>query len=124
MVCGSLDTHRVASLPGRRPPHLPQALRKCSQPMGLRPRMNLLNPQQRCIEPRAVALGKFVLSPMSHPTGYGTFRASVTVSSGRGIASHHRIYRFSRQHTSREAAHLVALTQGWLHTCDSGFVAC
>ncbi|MEY2685082.1 MAG: hypothetical protein RJA09_2226 [Pseudomonadota bacterium] len=69
-----------------------------------------------------VPLGRFVLSPMSHPTGTGTYRASVTVSSGRGIASHHRVYRFPRQHASREAAHLVALTQGWLHTSDSGFV--
>jgi hypothetical protein len=40
----------------------------------------------------------------------------VTVSSGQGASSHHRITRFALPFASAEAAHLVALTHGWLQT--------
>ncbi len=65
-----------------------------------------------------MAIGKFLVSCLSHPTDTGTFVASVTVSSGQGSGSHHRIYRLQRPFASPEAAHVVALTQGWLQTCS------
>ncbi len=63
-----------------------------------------------------MAIGKFVVSPQTHRTDCGAFQASVTVSSGQGAGSHHRIFRFQRPFVLPEAAHLVALTQGWLQT--------
>jgi hypothetical protein len=66
----------------------------------------------------AVSIGNYSITPMFHETGTGGYHGSVTVSSGQGSASHHRIFRFSRPHASAEAAKLVALTQGWLQTCS------
>ncbi|MDV7398054.1 hypothetical protein RZS08_42020, partial [Arthrospira platensis SPKY1] len=72
----------------------------------------------------AVSVGKYSISPMAHATGTGGYHGSVTVSSGQGSASHHRIFRFSRRHTSAEAARLVALTQGWLQIGSPRPVMC
>ncbi len=71
-----------------------------------------------------MAIGKFLVAPMSHATATGSFEAGVTVSSGRGTSSHHRIFRFQRPFASPEAAQLVALTQGWLQTCSPRLVLC
>lgn len=84
--------------------------------------VNLL--QNRSARPPSVPVGKFAISPASHRTGPGAYQASVTVSSGHGMSSRHRIYRFARPHATPEAARLVALTQGWLHTCDTGSALC
>ncbi len=65
-----------------------------------------------------VAIGKFVVHPQIHRTDSGAFQAGVTVSSGRGAGSHHRIFRFPRLFEQPEAAQMVALTQGWLQTCS------
>ena len=73
---------------------------------------------------RSVPIGKFSVSPMTHLTDNGAYRASVTISSGRGSSSHHRVYRFSRPHALAEAARLVALTQGWLQTCTPSPALC
>jgi len=64
----------------------------------------------------AVAIGKFSVSPMTERTDEGAYRGAVTVSSGQGQASSHRITRFSGHFASPEAARLVALTCGWLQT--------
>lgn len=74
--------------------------------------------------PISVPFGKFDISPASFRTHTGAYQASVTVSSGQGMSSRHRIYRFSRHHATPEAARLVALTQGWLHTCDASAAVC
>ena len=63
-----------------------------------------------------VAVGKFLVSSQTHCVDPGAYQASVTISSGQGSGSHHRIYRLRERFASPEAAHLVALTQGWLHT--------
>ncbi|MEI7785830.1 MAG: hypothetical protein WCK08_15680 [Betaproteobacteria bacterium] len=71
-----------------------------------------------------MAIGKFLVAPKSHATATGAYQAGVTVSSGHGPSSHHRIFRFQRPFASPEAAHLVALTQGWLQTCSPRLVLC
>ncbi len=63
-----------------------------------------------------MAIGKFSVSPMTERTDEGAYRGAVTVSSGQGQASSHRITRFSGHFASPEAARLVALTCGWLQT--------
>ena len=63
-----------------------------------------------------VAIGKFSVSPMTERTENGAYRGAVTVSSGQGQASSHRITRFDGVFASPEAARLVALTHGWLQT--------
>lgn len=63
-----------------------------------------------------MAIGKFSISPMTERTDCGAYRAGVTVSSGQGQSSHHRITRLQRLFASAEAARLVALTHGWLQT--------
>jgi len=78
--------------------------------------MHLFSPTTKPKSFPAVSIGKYSISPMFHETGTGGYHGSVTVSSGQGSASHHRIFRFSRRHASAEAARLVALTQGWLQT--------
>jgi len=72
----------------------------------------------------AVAIGSYSVLPQSHLTDNGAYVGSVTVSSGQGSASHHRMFRFTRRHASAEVARMVALTQGWLHTCSPRPVMC
>jgi hypothetical protein len=74
--------------------------------------------------PIAVPIGKFSVTPHSHRADDGGYHAAFTVSSGQGIASHHRIYRLARPHATPQAALLVALTQGWLQTCDTRPAMC
>ena len=75
------------------------------------------NPLTFLSSPRpCVAIGKFMVSSQTQPADTGDFQASVTISSGQGSGTHHRIYRLRQRFASPEAAHLVALTQGWLHT--------
>lgn len=64
----------------------------------------------------AIAVGRYLLSPLSHPTDGGAYRASVSIRSGQGRASHHRVLRCEPRFATREGALLFALTQGhcWL----------
>ena len=71
-----------------------------------------------------MTIGKFVVSPLTHPTDSGAFSGSVTVSSGQGSGSSHRVTRFHRPYALPEAAQLVALTQGWLQACSPRFPSC
>ena len=64
----------------------------------------------------SIPMGKYVVSPSTQQTDSGDFRASITISSGRGASSHHRIYRFNPSFKTREDAHFYAMTQGWAHT--------
>lgn len=63
-----------------------------------------------------VSSGKFRISCATERCDEGRYWAHVTVSIGRGPSSHHRITRFARPFAWAEAAHLVALTHGWLQT--------
>jgi hypothetical protein len=64
----------------------------------------------------SIPMGKYVVSPSTQQTDSGDFRASITISSGRGASSHHRIYRFNPSFKTREDARLYAIRQGWAHT--------
>ena len=63
-----------------------------------------------------VSSGRFRISSTTERCDKGAYWARVTVSSGQGASSHHRITRVALPFASAEAAHLVALTHGWLQT--------
>jgi hypothetical protein len=67
----------------------------------------------------AISMGKYVVSPATHQTDCGRFRASFSVHRSQGNGSYARVFRFDRTFASREAARLFAVTQGWLETCVS-----
>jgi len=59
-----------------------------------------------------LAIGRFVLSSLIKCDSNGRFAASVSVRSGRGSASHDRIYRFKPSFATSEAASRYALAEG------------
>ena len=63
-----------------------------------------------------ISMGKYVVSPATHPTDCGRFRASFAVHRSQGNGSYCRVFRFDRTFASRDAARLFAVTQGWLQT--------
>ena len=65
----------------------------------------------------AISMGQYVVSPATHPTDCGRFRASFSVQRSQGNGSYCRVFRFDKAFASREAARLFAVTQGWLQTC-------
>ncbi|RKR26239.1 hypothetical protein C8C93_1475 [Acidovorax sp. 93] len=69
------------------------------------------------ISQTAISMGKYVVSPTTHPTDCGRFRASFSVHRSQGNGSYCRVFRFDKAFASREAARLFAVTQGWLQTC-------
>ena len=62
-------------------------------------------------------MGQYVVSPTTHPTGCGRFRASFAVQRTRGNGSYCRVFRFDQTFASRDAARLFAVSQAWLQTC-------
>lgn len=62
-------------------------------------------------------MGDYVVSPATHPTDCGRFRASFSVRNAQGDGSSRRVFRFDTTFASREAARLFAVTQGWLQAC-------
>ena len=69
-------------------------------------------------------MGKYVVSPATHPTDCGRFRASFSVHRAPGNDSCRRVFRFDTTFASREAARLFAVTQGWLQACMPTPPAC
>jgi hypothetical protein len=61
-------------------------------------------------------MGKYVVSPATHPTDCGRFRASFAVQRSQGEGSYCRVFRSVTTFASRDAAQLFAVTQGWLQT--------
>ncbi|MDI1260884.1 hypothetical protein [Aquabacterium sp.] len=62
-------------------------------------------------------MGKYVVSPATHQTDCGRFRASFSVQRSHGNGSYARVFRFDKTFASHEAARVFAVTQGWLETC-------
>jgi hypothetical protein len=62
-------------------------------------------------------MGKYVVSPATHPTDCGRFRASFSVRRAQGSGAFRRVFRFEKTFASDEAARLFAVTQGWLRAC-------
>ena len=63
-------------------------------------------------------MGKYVVSPATHSTDCGRFSASFSVRRFRDSGSPCRVFRLDESFASREAARLLAVTQGWLQTCE------
>ena len=59
-------------------------------------------------------MGKYVVSPTTHRTDCGRYRASFSVHRSQGNGSYCRVFRFDRSFASREGARLFAVTQGLL----------
>ena len=61
-------------------------------------------------------MGKYVVSPATHPTECGRFRASFSVQRSHAEGSYCRVFRSVTTFASRDAARMFAVTQGWLQT--------
>ena len=55
---------------------------------------------------------RFCVSPLTHRQADGSFCASVSIRSGRGTASHDRVFRFTPQFSTRESARRYAAREG------------
>ena len=69
------------------------------------------------ISESSIPMGKFVVSPTTHETANGLFRASFSIQRTQSKGGYCRIFNFDCEFVSREAARLYAITQGWLETC-------
>lgn len=69
-------------------------------------------------------MGQYVVSPATHSTDCGRFRASFSVRHAQGVGSDSRVFRFDTTFASRDAARLFAVTQGWLQTCRRPQATC
>jgi len=63
----------------------------------------------------AVAVGKFVVSPLVTATDSGRYAASAVIRSGRGCSTHHRVLRFVPRFNSRDSARSYAVEHGIAH---------
>lgn len=57
-------------------------------------------------------MGRFLLSPTARQTDGGQYAASLSIRSGRGSASHDRVYRFLPLFSTPHAARQYAMDQG------------
>jgi hypothetical protein len=67
-------------------------------------------------EKNTLAVGKYLVSPLVTRTGTGRFAASVSIRSGKGSATHHRVLRFVPRFDSHASAKRYAVDEGvaWL----------
>ncbi|MDZ7921577.1 hypothetical protein [Rhodoferax sp.] len=65
----------------------------------------------------SISMGNYVVSPATHETTNGQYRASFSVQRALSKGGYCRIFRFDQEFASREAARIFAVTQGWLETC-------
>jgi len=59
-----------------------------------------------------IEVGRYLVSPMTKSQDDGSFSASVSIRSGRGMASVDRVMRFAPQFASRRAALRYATAEG------------
>jgi hypothetical protein len=64
-----------------------------------------------------IPMGKYLVSPTTHQTANGLFRASIAVQRAQSKGAYCRVFKFNSEFVSREAARVYAITQGWLETC-------
>lgn len=69
-------------------------------------------------------MGKYVVSPATHRTDCGRYRASFAVQRKQGNGSYCRVFRFDKSFATREGARLFAVTQGWLQASMAQPPAC
>ncbi|MCV2364740.1 hypothetical protein LNV23_14900 [Paucibacter sp. DJ1R-11] len=64
-------------------------------------------------------MGQFVVSPTTHRTDCGRFRASFSVQRTQDKGKSSPVYRVDKTFASRAGARLFAVTQGWLQASMS-----
>ncbi len=64
------------------------------------------------MQTKSIEVGRYLVSPMTKPHAEGGFAASVSIRSGRGMASHDRVMRFVPRFNSRRAALQYARNEG------------
>jgi len=62
-------------------------------------------------------MGKYVVSPTTRPTDCGRFRAPFSVQRAEREGHCCRVFKSNTMFSSRDAAQLFAVSQGWLQTC-------
>ena len=73
-------------------------------------------PESFTIKTHSLDIGKYRISPFCNPLADGRFRASVSIRSGHGSATHDRVLRLLPHFTTELAATQFALREGlaWL----------
>lgn len=61
---------------------------------------------------KSIEVGRFLVSPMTSPDTDGSFVASVSIRSGKGMASVDRVMRFTPRFASPKAALVYAAAEG------------
>ena len=61
---------------------------------------------------KTFSVGKYLVSPMTRRTETGAYAPSVSIRSGRGQATHDRVFRFDARFATRAAARRYATEQG------------
>jgi hypothetical protein len=64
----------------------------------------------------AIPMGNYIVSPATQETSNGLYRASIAVQRSQSKGAYCRVYNFTSEFASREAARVYAITQGWLET--------
>mgnify|MGYP006284238615 CR=1 FL=1 len=61
-------------------------------------------------------VGKYLITPLSQLTAHGLHLAKVSIRNGSGSASHDRVFTFTSEFQTRDAALIYAAGQGrhWL----------
>jgi hypothetical protein len=64
------------------------------------------------MQKNSIEVGKYLVSPFTKLTADGSFAASVSIRSGRGMASHDRVMRFTPQFSNSREALAYATREG------------
>jgi len=64
------------------------------------------------MQKNSIEVGKYLVSPFTKPTSDGRFAASVSIRSGRGMASHDRVMRFTPHFANPRDAIAYATREG------------
>ena len=76
------------------------------------------------IQHNNIAVGKYLVSPLAKAQGDGGFAASVSIRSGRGSGTHHRVLRFAGLFDSAAAAVQYATEHAFCWIQESSSPAC
>jgi hypothetical protein len=69
------------------------------------------------ISESAIPMGNYIVSPTTHETSTGRFRASFSIQRSQSKGAYCRIFNFDSEFVSREAARVYAISQAWLESC-------
>ncbi len=91
--------------------HVPQARSQTHFAIP-RPELVLAHTSIKNMQNKSIEVGKYLVSPMIKTQADGSFAASVSIRSGRGMASHDRVMRFTPRFISQRAALRYATSEG------------